>query len=127
MFDAQSTPAPAPQTPHDAGHLHTSGYDEQALKRPRKNSRNPRRRAGLDASVPLGAAVCENAPGGIRTHDLRFRKPPLYPTELRAPGAAAWADRGGTIGCGGGWPRWRRETNKAGGPTEPPAWVRGLD
>ncbi len=25
-----------------------------------------------------------NAPGGIRTCDLRFRKPMLYPTELRA-------------------------------------------
>ncbi len=25
------------------------------------------------------------APGGIRTHDPRFRKPVLYPTELRAP------------------------------------------
>ena len=25
-----------------------------------------------------------NAPGGIRTCDLRFRKPTLYPTELRA-------------------------------------------
>ena len=25
-----------------------------------------------------------NAPGEIRTHDLRFRKPALYPTELRA-------------------------------------------
>ena len=24
------------------------------------------------------------APGGTRTHALRFRKPPLYPTELRA-------------------------------------------
>ena len=25
-----------------------------------------------------------NTPGGIRTHDLRFRKPTLYPPELRA-------------------------------------------
>lgn len=24
-----------------------------------------------------------NTPGGIRTHDLWFRKPSLYPTELR--------------------------------------------
>jgi hypothetical protein len=28
------------------------------------------------------------APGAIRTHDLRFRKPLLYPTELRAHAAA---------------------------------------
>ena len=25
-----------------------------------------------------------NTPGGTRTHDLRFRRPLLYPTELRA-------------------------------------------
>lgn len=25
----------------------------------------------------------ENTPGGIRTHGLRFRKPTLYPAELR--------------------------------------------
>ena len=28
--------------------------------------------------------LAKNAPGGIRTSDLRFRKPTLYPTELRA-------------------------------------------
>ena len=27
----------------------------------------------------------DNAPGRTRTCDLRFRKPPLYPAELRAP------------------------------------------
>ncbi len=26
----------------------------------------------------------KTAPGATRTRDLRFRKPPLYPTELRA-------------------------------------------
>ena len=31
-----------------------------------------------------GAPECDNAPGVIRTRDLRFRKPPLYPAELRA-------------------------------------------
>ena len=31
-----------------------------------------------------GHATATNAPGAIRTHDLRFRKPLLYPTELRA-------------------------------------------
>lgn len=29
--------------------------------------------------------VTRNAPGRIRTSDLRFRKPMLYPAELRAP------------------------------------------
>ena len=27
---------------------------------------------------------CHGAPGAIRTRDLRFRRPTLYPTELRA-------------------------------------------
>ncbi len=32
-----------------------------------------------------GARLNDNAPGRTRTCDLRFRKPPLYPAELRAP------------------------------------------
>ena len=30
-----------------------------------------------------------STPGEIRTHDLRFRKPPLYPTELREQGVSS--------------------------------------
>ncbi len=37
----------------------------------------------------------ENGPGGIRTHGLRFRKPPLYPAELR--GHALDLKNGGAI------------------------------
>ena len=33
--------------------------------------------------------IAESAPGGTRTHDLRFRRPLLYPVELRAQRAAA--------------------------------------
>ena len=33
---------------------------------------------------PLLHIPLTGTPGGNRTHDLRFRKPPLYPTELRA-------------------------------------------
>ena len=32
----------------------------------------------------LGTASYKTTPDRIRTCDLRFRKPPLYPTELRA-------------------------------------------
>src|SRR5688500_16539501 len=31
--------------------------------------------------------MARGTPGGTRTHDLRFRKPALYPTELRARAA----------------------------------------
>src|SRR5581483_9277514 len=30
------------------------------------------------------SVICGNARGGIRTHDLRLRRPTLYPAELRA-------------------------------------------
>ena len=33
------------------------------------------------------AGLC--APGTIRTYDLRFRRPTLYPAELRAPAGGA--------------------------------------
>ena len=33
--------------------------------------------------APSARQPCQNTPGGIRTHDLRFRKPALYPSELR--------------------------------------------
>ena len=34
-----------------------------------------------------------DAPGRVRTCGLRFRKPPLYPTELRAPGLISYLVR----------------------------------
>lgn len=33
--------------------------------------------------LPQTFCGISNTPGGIRTHDLRFRKPALYPAELR--------------------------------------------
>ncbi len=35
-------------------------------------------------TVPSISKVCDNAPGGTRTHDFRIRNPMLYPTELPA-------------------------------------------
>ena len=32
----------------------------------------------------------EDGAGGTRTHDLRFRKPSLYPAELQPPSPSGW-------------------------------------
>ncbi len=45
-----------------------------------KSNPEPQRKI---AQVIVAKAVCKNIPGGTRTHDLRFRKPALYPSELR--------------------------------------------
>ena len=44
--------------------------------------------ARVSDDVRSSATTCHTAPGGIRTCDPRFRKPVLYPTELRAPEGA---------------------------------------
>jgi hypothetical protein len=38
--------------------------------------------------VARDCVAFQNIPGGTRTHDLRFRKPALYPSELRGQGLA---------------------------------------
>src|SRR5918994_7475437 len=45
------------------------------------------------ASNPLQHWVSRSAPERIRTSDLRFRRPTLYPAELRAQTAAAECSR----------------------------------
>ena len=37
----------------------------------------------------IATATFKNIPGGTRTHDLRFRKPALYPSELRGQGLSS--------------------------------------
>src|SRR5581483_740489 len=37
----------------------------------------------MEARKPASFLASSADPGGTRTHDLRFRKPPLYPAELR--------------------------------------------
>ncbi len=49
-------------------------------------------RAGIASSAI--SVSCDGAPGQIRTADLRFRKPPLYPAELRARLACGPLERG---------------------------------
>lgn len=41
-------------------------------------------RARTDFSERFSLGCFHGAPGGSRTHDLRLRRPTLYPTELRA-------------------------------------------
>src|ERR1700723_2644401 len=43
----------------------------------------------LSFAALFAAGGDRNTPGRIRTCDLRFRKPPLYPTELRVRGIRA--------------------------------------
>jgi hypothetical protein len=39
----------------------------------------------IKKQLPMGNALCiTGAPGGSRTHDLRLRRPTLYPAELQA-------------------------------------------
>ena len=38
-----------------------------------------------------------NGAGGTRTHDLRFRKPSLYPAELQPPGDPLWNPKAGEV------------------------------
>ena len=40
---------------------------------------------GCSAPATAEALLSSDAPGGIRTHDLRLRRPTLYPAELQAP------------------------------------------
>src|SRR6266550_3112392 len=45
-----------------------------------------------DSVTECGPSDCCNAPEGTRTHDLRLRRPTLYPAELlaREVGARCW-------------------------------------
>jgi hypothetical protein len=77
------TPSPAaselchgvpPSAPVWLRRLHT------ALHTPRPEDEN-----GHETCISWpNSGTCGGTPGGNRTHDLRFRKPALYPTELRA-------------------------------------------
>ena len=46
--------------------------------------RKPLQSLQANTAVRNVSSAFANAPGRTRTCDLRFRKPPLYPTELRA-------------------------------------------
>jgi integrase/recombinase XerC len=61
-----------------------TGRDESS--EPQRHSTNRKRRKSPSQcdAARIDATGCENAPDRIRTYDLRFRKPLLYPAELRA-------------------------------------------
>jgi hypothetical protein len=62
------------------GSIPTSGSTESPRKHDRKRGFFLRYRGDV-----WGAVIPKiTTPGGIRTHDLRFRKPMLYPAELLA-------------------------------------------
>ncbi len=50
----------------------------------RSRVRNLGGNCGVSGVWREAGCVCNGAPGGIRTHDLRLRRPLLYPTELQA-------------------------------------------
>jgi integrase len=58
--------------------------DEKATARLTGGSRKPLNVGKVSGGVRSSTTKCVNAPGAIRTRDLRFRKPLLYPAELRA-------------------------------------------
>ena len=47
--------------------------------------------------VTTGAGLCPHGAGGTRTHDLRFRKPSLYPAELQPHHASLWGLKAGEV------------------------------
>ena len=63
-----------------------SGHLLQRLAHVADKWRHPQQPENRPQSQPVGrseVAQLTNTPGGIRTHDLWFRKPSLYPAELR--------------------------------------------
>ena len=57
---------------------------ESAVSSPLNQRRKSLCGANISKALRFNARLCGNAPGRIRTCDLRFRKPMLYPAELRA-------------------------------------------
>ena len=102
----------------DAPSVHAQQFDQApAIRRDELNpgetaegegaaDGTPPRASGLHAGEGAATGVTEDTPGQIRTADLRFRKPPLYPTELRAQradrtpaqGAPRWVDYSAEVG-----------------------------
>ena len=69
-------------TPSECGSLSYS-MKSFSTSYPATGRRLARGRRGVNRNLSHGERFGFGAPGAIRTHDLRFRKPPLYPTELR--------------------------------------------
>ena len=84
--------------------LHSGSYHQWVRIGPGRSDQDCSHRAFLARSSAISrpvwrapnAAMPLDAPGEIRTPDLRFRRPTLYPAELRAPGRDSSPG-----GCGG--------------------------
>jgi integrase/recombinase XerC len=76
-------PHQSPQTRHDSDLTRAARCDDVERRENDADSTKPLCFKGPNDSVRAGAERDENATDWIRTNDLRFRKPPLYPAELR--------------------------------------------
>ncbi len=84
---AATTDGPDRRAAHSAARKHPGGptssiggHREQA----RSEGTQGAQRVTKGSTCRRTPASATTTPGGTRTHDLRFRKPPLYPAELRA-------------------------------------------
>ena len=81
---------PAKSSRHrDAGHHRIGPTSPLSLRRGHSRFRCPRHAPRRGAESEHNSSIFLCAPGRIRTFDLRFRRPTLYPAELRAPDAAS--------------------------------------
>ena len=80
----QTPPHQSPQTSHRIMRDDATVCDDEDVENRATACLKPLQVGPLCEGVQRRASARENAPGQIRTADLRFRKPPLYPTELRA-------------------------------------------
>src|SRR5690348_4160737 len=98
------------------------------------DSRAPRTERSLRAGRSIMLSVVDYARGGIRTHDLRLRRPTLYPAELLAQTEGSRSGRLPIkmVGASGfepptSWSRTRRANRTAPRPADLPASADGSD
>lgn len=84
---AASTPAPPNGPAHINSMVFRQGLHAAILPRA---PRQPVAAARAGTPHPRQRPRIANAPDWTRTNDLRFRKPPLYPAELREHGRRIW-------------------------------------
>ena len=73
------------QSEHETARFSATHCDVASDRLDAIDKRKPLGNTDQREHVRRGARLNDNAPGRTRTCDLRFRKPPLYPAELRAP------------------------------------------
>jgi len=84
-YPSRRCPQKGPHSLCVSGLVGASGCATDSADTNEADSPNPVQIKGQRESMRTDATESESAPGQTRTADLRFRKPPLYPAELRAP------------------------------------------